>query len=59
MCRIFFKICIAEEKRSPENEVEKVHYLNEIATWLTNSEAKGFFIFMTMLSFKQAESNYG
>ena len=81
----FLKSAIVEEKRSPGNEVQKVHYLNEMATSLPNllyakiasalfnqpqrktklaskwkgKKVKGFFIFMTMLSFKQIKSNYG
>ena len=61
---------IAEDKRSPGYEVEKVHYLNEMSNSLSNllyakmaialpKRVKRFFIFMTMFSFKEVESNVG
>ena len=84
--RSFLKQAIVEENRSPGNEVEKIHYLNESSALLPNllhakktiglinlpqekilfcqtnissditKRSKSSFIFMTMLSFKKAES---
>ena len=40
--RSFLKQATVEEKRSPRIEVEKVHYVNKMATLLKNLQGKSF-----------------
>ena len=45
ICSAFSYLRRLEKKRTPRNEVEKVHDLNEMATLLPNLEGKRFIYF--------------